>query len=200
MRSIISILFVLGVTVPLAASQACSPYSPDLGSVPFLCGSADPKCPDGYTCQSGGSADVCVGSGGTIPDAGHGSCANDSNVEPNDTIQTAWMTPVGVSPFTLAGLAICPAGDKDNYSINIPNEGTNIEVIVVYEAAGAPLTVSILGGTGTAIAMGSPVSGQTDTIRAYVASLPAGTYYALVTGPTTGTVTTNNYKMTITTN
>ena len=196
MRSL-TILFVVALTIPLAASQACSPYSPDLGTAPFLCGDTDPKCPDGYTCMTSGSADVCVGSDGTLPDGGHGSCADDSALEPNDTLQTAWVSPVAdtKSMLVLAGLAICPAGDKDTYNVHL---GTvmNLEATVVYDASGAPLQVVILGGTGSGTILGtsSPVSGMQDTVHAYVANLPSGTYYAQVTGPTSGTLQTNQLQ------
>lgn len=199
MRSIY-LVAVIAVAAPLAATQACSPYSPDLGAAPFLCGSADPKCPDGYSCMMNGSgASVCVAPNGQIPDGGNGNCADDSALEPNETIQTAFQTPVAAqkASLTFAGLAICPMGDKDTYAITITTEGQNLEVIVVYDANGAVLNASILNSGGIPIANASPVSGMDGTIRAYTAHLPAGNYYAQVTGPTSGTLTTNNYKLTI---
>jgi hypothetical protein len=179
---------------------ACSPYSPDLGVAPFLCGDTDPMCPEGYECMPNGSgASVCVQPNGMIPDGGTGVCADDSALEPNDTIQTAFQTPVADTKpsLTFAGLAICPMGDKDTYSIHIPTENMNLEVIVEYDPNGAVLNASILNAGGVPIASASPVmEGQ---IRAYTANLPSGTYYAQVTGPTSGTLLTNNYKLTINT-
>ena len=47
------------------ALGACSPYDPDLGSTPFLCGTVDPACPDGYACQDDGTGKmVCVTTSG----------------------------------------------------------------------------------------------------------------------------------------
>jgi len=46
--------------------------------------------------------------------------------------------------------------------------------------------------------MGSPVTGMAGMVRAYTANLPTGFFYAQVAGPTTGTLLTNNYKMTVT--
>src|SRR5215813_9983198 len=106
--------------LPIILLAACSPYSPDLGAAPFLCGDTDPKCPDGYMCTTMGSANVCLQPNGHVPDGGNGNCADDSALEPNDTIQTAFQTPVADTKPSLvfAGLAICPAGDKDTYSIH----------------------------------------------------------------------------------
>ena len=56
----------------LAALGACTPYDPQLGNTPFYCGSADPKCPDGYTCEmSGGGSGVCTKTGGSGSGGGH---------------------------------------------------------------------------------------------------------------------------------
>lgn len=188
----------------MLALGACSPYSPDLGAAPFLCGSAAPECPDGYSCQSpqGGSGnpgDVCVKTGGAIPaDANPTNCANDSSLEPNDTIQQAWVTPVDTRKnFPLSSLAICPAGDKDNYAMQITVAMENIEVLIDYDTAGAPLQGAILGSGGTALAQAMTVSGSPGHLRAYLANAPVGEYYAQVFGPASGSVTTNNYNLTI---
>jgi len=187
------------------AVAACSPYSPDLGGAPFLCGSSAPLCPDGYACQSpqGGSASgsdgVCIKAGGQIPpDSNPTMCANDQSLEPNDSIAMAWVTPVDTRKnFPLSSLAICPEGDKDTYSMQITVASENVEVLVDYDTAGAALQGSILNAGGTAIAQAMPISGSPGHIRAYVANLPVGTYYAQVFGPASGSVTTNNYNLTI---
>jgi hypothetical protein len=187
------------------ALAACSPYSPDLGAAPFLCGSAAPQCPDGYSCKSpqGGSGtgpdSVCVRMGGVIPaDSNPTMCADDHTLEPNDTIAQAWMTPVDTrKSFPLTDLAICPEGDKDNYSMQITVANENVEVLVDYDTAGAALQGAILNAGGTPIAQAMPITGSPGHIRAYVASLPVGTYYTQVFGPASGAVTTNNYSLTI---
>lgn len=193
------------LTSMLAASiAACTPYSPDLGPAPFKCGPADAekRCPDGYTCLPGsGSAapDVCVENGGdgTIPDGGgNGNCANDSSLEPNDSTATAWITPVDqTKTFPLSSLAICPAGDKDTYSVSIMSANENLEMIVVYETGGADLQGAILNSSGIAIANATATTANTK--RAYTPNLPIGVYYVQVSGPASGTTTTNNYKLDI---
>lgn len=195
----ISILLILA-TAAIAAIGSCSPYSPSLPAAPFFCGSADPKCPDGYACMPSGSGNgVCVAPMGTIPVDGS-QCADDSNLGPNQTLATAYQLPVDVQKKSVvfAGLAICPAGDKDYYAINISNGNENLEVLVAYESWGGVLQASILNATGVPIASAGPVSGVPGTIRAYTANLPVGTYHALVFGPASGTPAINNYKLTVT--
>ena len=189
MRSF-SLLLVLGLF------GACSPYDPELGNAPFLCGSAEPRCPEGYTCQPNGSGEVCLAPGGTVPDAGRGNCADDSTLEPNDSIQMAFQTPVATQKNNLmfAGLAICPAGDVDNYSITITMANQNLEMIIEYDASGADLQGSILNSGGTPIANAAMMTGVSGSRRAYTPNLPVGTYYAKVYGPTAGT---GNYKLTV---
>jgi hypothetical protein len=195
MRSFSLLVLVLGLF------GACTPYDPDLGSAPFLCGASEPRCPDGYTCQMAGSGgEVCLAPGGQVPDGGKGNCADDSTLEPNDSIQMAFQTPVATQKNTLmfAGLAICPAGDKDTYSITITMANQNLEMIIEYDlGAGADLQGSILNSSGTPIANAATMSGVDGKRRAYTPNLPTGTYYAQVYGPNSGAVQTNNYKLTV---
>src|SRR5438128_2596672 len=53
-------------------AAACSPYDPNLPPEPFLCGTSEPKCPDGYTCQTQGTQLVCTTTSPTNPDGGSG--------------------------------------------------------------------------------------------------------------------------------
>ena len=185
----------------LLSAAACSPYSPDLGAAPFLCGSAAPLCPDGYTCNmASGSAGVCTKAGGSgVPvDGTPSNCADDSSLEPNDSITMAWQTPVDTRKnFPLSMLAICPDGDKDTYSMAITVANENIEVLVDFDVTGAALQGAILNSGGTAIANAMPITGSPGHIRAYVANVPVGTYYAQVFGPISGSPATNNYNLTI---
>lgn len=187
----------------VASAAACSPYDPDLGMSPFICGPADqnPRCPDGYTCQMTSSGEYCLSAGGMVPvdSGGNMNCADDSALEPNDSIAQAFQTPVATTKNTLtfAGLAICPMGDKDDYSVTITTANQNLEMIIEYDAvAGADLQGSILNSGGQAIANASPMG--TGMRRAYTPNLPTGVYYASVFGPTSGALQTNNYKLTIT--
>ena len=183
---------------------ACSPYSPNLPAEPFLCGSADPKCPDGYTCSgtNGSGMPVCqMKAPGTVDAPNmNGMCADDSQVEGstrNDTVATAYAfpSPLPQNPFVFTNLAICPMGDKDNYSL-VLNSTQEIKADVQYDTWGSPLQGAILNSGGTPIKTMAPVSGQTNTIEADAANLPAGMYYIQVFGPSSSPGI-NNYKLTI---
>ena len=187
--------------VLLTGFGACTPYDPDLGAAPFLCGPMEqsPRCPDGYACLMQNNGEYCVKEGGSVPiDSRPANCADDSQLEPNDTIQMAFQTPVATQKNTLtfAGLAICPAGDKDTYSITITQMGQNLEMIFDYDEGGADLQGSLLNAGGVPIANASATTTMRQK-RAYVPNMPAGTAYAQVYGPNSGSSTTNNYKLTI---
>lgn len=184
-----------------ASLAACTPYDPDLGNAPFFCGPADQeqRCPEGYTCMpsASGGTEVCVAPNGMIPvDGNNTNCADDRMLEPNDSTATAWITPVDTTKsFPLASLAICPSGDKDNYSIMMTTANQNLEVVVEWEAGGAELQAAILNSGGVAIA--NATTTVANTKRAYTPNVPSGIYYAQVFGPNQGSVTTNNYKLSI---
>lgn len=196
------------VAFAFAALAACSPYSPTLPAEPFLCGSADPKCPDGYTCggMNGSGQPVCVVKTTATVDAPslNGMCADDSMVEManghtnNDTIATAFAlpSPLTPNPFVLTQLAVCPKSDKDNYSLVI-NANQEIKADVQYDSWGSALQGALLNSAGTPIKTMAAVSGQTNVIEADVASLPAGMYYIQVFGPASDPGI-NNYKLTVT--
>ena len=186
--------------IPFALIAACTPYDPNLGPAPFLCGPADQsqRCPEGYFCMTVDTRDVCLSPNGTLPpDASEGSCNNDSPLEPNDTLETAYQTAVATQkleqPF--AGLAICPGTDKDNYAITITTQGQNLEFTVDWEPDGAKLQTSILSAGGIPIANGSPV-GELQR-KAMVAGLQPGVYYGQVYSDGSGAMKTNNYRMNI---
>jgi hypothetical protein len=103
-------------------------------------------------------------------------CANDSAIEPNDTIQTAYATPVAAMTKHLLydGLAICPATDRDFFTVNITMGGQNLEAIATTQST---VSLSLLNAGGSPIAVGSPTNGG---VRAYAPSLPIGTYFASV--------------------
>ena len=182
-----------------SALAACSPYDPNLGGAPFLCGDVDPKCPDGYACMDDGTGrQICKSTSGNVVDAPTSGfqCADDSLLEgagKNDTIQTAYSTPVASSKqdITFAGLAICPEGDKDTYKIDIVVANSNLEVITSWDS-GMPVSDSILNGGGTSINNGT--SNGPMSLRAFAANLPVGTYYAQAYASAT---TKNNYKISI---
>ena len=189
----------------IALSAACSPYSPDLGTAPFVCGSGDPKCPDGYDCVPAGSSStmVCLQANGTLPDAGSGQCADDSSLEPNNTIQNAHLfSALPVGGLKLAGLAICPAGDKDTYAIAPPPSGTTqtLTATITFDANQAILVVNILNPSGTVI-VPSQANGD-GMAKVSLVGVPTGgppTYVQVLVSPTSTTLMTNgNYKLDLT--
>ncbi|MEO8553066.1 MAG: hypothetical protein ABI678_24000 [Kofleriaceae bacterium] len=200
--------------ISFVALAACSPYSPDLGYAPFLCGASDPKCPDGYDCMADGSAQamVCVKAGGTAPDAGSGSgsggqCADDSNLEPNNTVAQAYLIgqlPVinGVKTITLAGLSICPMGDKDTYAVNPTASSQTLSAEIEFDPNQAVLQVNVINGTTMQpIVSGSPNGEGKNKVA--LANVPTGggpTYVQVIVSPVGGgSLTTNgNYKLTLT--
>jgi hypothetical protein len=175
----------------LAALAACNPYDPDLGNTPFKCGSADPICPDGYTCTRPGDPDgVCVKGGNITPDASTVFvCADDGNLEPNDMANRAFVTPIPSSmmSYQLRGLALCPAGDNDFFQFGVVANGTNLEaqVISVNDVLKPPLQLNLLTSTGAVIATGAS-SAETDQLVSLSVEnrLAAGTYILQVKSPT----------------
>ena len=197
MRKYIAPLLSSLAFAPLIVS-ACSPYSPDLGNAPYKCGMGSPACPDGYFCMGAAPDGICVSKDGLQPDSGTSGfpCADDSSLEGgtrNDTPQTAYQTPVDTQrqDLTLAGLAICPEGDKDNYAVNISAANKGLEVIVSWDS-GQPISMSILNAGGTSIVNGTAMGDK--ALRACAPNLPVGTYYGSVFA--TGT-TKNNYRLSI---
>ena len=197
-------------TLLLVLTAACSPYSPDLGTAPFLCGSTSPRCPDGYTCNMSSDAGVgqavCVKNGATAPDGPgpNSMCADDSQIETsnganNDTIATAYVTPVATSRASIdfAGLSICPAGDVDFYEVQL-TKTQNIDVIMTYESWGGVLQGNIQTSGGAQVAVLSPQTASVRTMHGNVQNLPAGAYYVEIMGPSGAGETRNNYTLTIT--
>lgn len=191
----------LGLIIAGVAS-ACTPYSPELGTAPYLCAMAEPLCPDGYVCQTTSDPSprdrVCVAKSGLAPDSGMSGfpCADDSTLEGsarNDTPMTAYQTPVDTQrqELSLAGLAVCPDGDKDHYAITLSSGNKALEVVVAWDS-GQPISMSLLNAGGTSIVNGTTNGDK--SLRACAPNLPAGTYYGVVFA--TGT-TKNNYRLTI---
>ena len=175
----------------LLAIAACSPYDPDFGSTPFLCGQNEPRCPDGYFCiqEADTGRQVCSE---TAPD--DFDCVADPN-EPNDSTSAPTMTAIDTqATVTIDGLAVCPDDDVDVYSITV-SSAESIELLVTFESGGATLEGFILNTGGVPIATATLFEGT--TIRAQAPDLAAGTYFVEVKGPAAGTLTVNNYSMTI---
>ena len=184
-----------------ALAAGCSSFSPNLGDTPFFCGSDKPQCPEGYTCMPQGSASICVAPSIMLPDANPAGCSViDQNLEPNDTMSNALDTQVeSTRPqgIDFAGLAICPAGDQDYYSVEM-NGGDHLDVTVSQGIAGSPLHLLIETPSGATLAEGSPVP-NTHNLHAFINDpLPAGQYFVLVQAATANPMGTNTYGLEIT--
>jgi hypothetical protein len=192
----------VGIIAFVSFATACSPYDPDLGENPFTCGTSEPKCPDGYTCQTttgeAPTRNICVIEGGQLIDANINAfaCADDQTLEgpsKNDTINTASQTPVALrqKEIPYKGVAICPEGDKDVFAINVGVALQTIEIVVSWHD-GLPISASILGVHGTPLVPAT--SNGERSIKAVASQLEVGTYYAQVFA---GQTTQNNYDLQI---
>jgi hypothetical protein len=117
-------------------------------------------------------------------------CADDSALEPNNSIGQAFVTPVDTQAqmVNLAGLALCPAGDKDHYRVTLSAANKSLEVIAM-PTNGPNIQLSILNAGGTSIANGVMTGVG---LRACTPNLPVGTYFASVTS-----ASENNYSLSI---
>jgi hypothetical protein len=172
-----------------AAAAACNPYDPNLGPEPFLCGTDEPRCPDGYACAEDPiGADVCVPAGSLDASSGDGGlvdCSADADLEPNETTADPSVVPIpdlGES-FVLAGAAIC-GNDRDVFRFRVDTTGKNARLDLAYDSrlSVVQLELDLLNSTGVSIRSGTPVGGDPDTLRADFANLAAGDYYAQVQG------------------
>jgi hypothetical protein len=174
---------------------ACDAYDEDLGPTPFLCG-PDGACPSGYTCTDdpANGRMVCIASDDSI--SSEFDCDDDSDLEPNDTLEMAAMTPVdAMKTFSLDGRAICPAGDRDTYAVMISTSNENLQATLTFEAGGAALRGAILNTGGVPIAMAAAVPDQPMTLSAFARNLPSGLYYVQVYSTVGGDIAVNNYKL-----
>lgn len=179
-----------------AAVVGCTPYDPDLGARPFLCGDSEPRCPDGYVCVTRvGSDQVCERSE-AVADAGDDAnllCSGDTAHEPNETITAATVVPIPDAGETYMTTAvICPQSDIDIYKLNVDTTGKNVRVEVNYDAAAGELAADLLNSTGISIRTATRVNNDPDKLRADFANLAQGIYYGRVQG--TGRL--NNYSVT----
>ena len=175
--------------VAIVLLGACDAYDKDIGPAPFFCGPDEPRCPMGYTCMHDptSGADVC----GT-PIAW--SCADDSALEPNNTLPKATATPVDTMASFTQAAAICPPGDIDTFAISLGANGKAVEATVTFDGKGAVLHGAILNEGGVPVAEATSVDAT--TIHAAAPSLSKGTYYIQIDGPTIGR-TQNNYQLTV---
>lgn len=174
----------------VAALAACDPYSPNLGDHPFRCGAHDPKCPDGYTCDTN---NTCV-RGATGPDAASVfTCNDDHSIEPNETLQTAFVTPIPdvKACVSMINLAICPTSDKDLFRFRVDSVMSSRTTITTDVAQGR-LDLQMLNSAGAVIGNGSVLDSQ--HIQLIINNLAPGAYYVQVSA---GGGIENNYSLEI---
>lgn len=186
-----------GISIFTLLVLAGCPYKPDLSKEPFLCGTSDPMCPHGYNCQADSEGDmVCVQNGlQAIPDALPVNCADDKAMEPNDSIETAFVTPLEqpLIHINYSGLSICPGTDVDTYMVDVAANGHSIDVLLTYEP-GFPLAAALFDLNSAKVADAAP--GGENILTLHYAATNSGAYYVQVTSPTSHE---NNYKLEIST-
>lgn len=208
MNARLGLSLILGATA--LGAVACSPYDPALGDRPFRCGTTEPRCPDDYVCiehdpatqlcerkNTPGLADAGVDGDPSI-DAGFFQCANDTELEPNNSTQDATITPIPDfgDNYELINLAICPDTDTDHFRFRIDQMGKNVRVDLSYNSNRGQLNMQILNGSGDSIRDATAVPGDPNTLRAEVPNLPVGTFYVKVSAPAG---IQNNYSVSIVT-
>ena len=170
-------LLVLG----LVGAALCGCYNPDIGPNPFLCATTGKKCPDGYTCVTRFTAQVCVPESAvdasinyetritdippplkTGPVYLDGSPVQsskgclDAQSEPNNTSATATLIP---NPGSLPNWEICYPGDVDTYKIPL-KKGDRLIVKVSFTNANGDLDAALLDPTGMVIDMSRGITNQ----------------------------------------
>jgi hypothetical protein len=180
-----------------AALAACNSYNPDLGAVPFRCGTDEPRCPLGYTCVSySGDEELCEKTGsegdgdgadaGPQPDGGGGfTCADDGELEPNNAIAEATNTfiPTQHDTYKLVSLSVCPDTDVDVFRFEVDVSGKNLRADLTYQAARGQLILEVLNEGAEVIRTGAAVPGMADLVRAEVPNMPQGTYFVQLRAP-----------------
>jgi len=177
----------------------CDAYDEDLGPAPFFCGEGEPRCPNGYSCMADPASgdEVCIPDGDSFDQ--NFNCNDDSDMEPNDSLQMAAMTTIdAMSSYSADSRAICPAADRDNYALTVTGTGMkNVELTVMFQANGAPLYAAILNAGGVPLAEATSTGAQPTTLHAVASNLAAGLYYVRVEAMPTGPREVNNYKLSI---
>jgi len=187
--------FLLAAATALGSlATGCNTYDPDLGSVPFRCGTDEPRCPLGYTCVTySADEELCERtSGGEAPDAGSQvdggggfTCADDGELEPNNTMEepTDTLIPTQHDSYKLVSLSICPDTDVDVFLFKVDISGKNLRADLSYMSARGQLVLEVLNDAGDVIKSGSAVDGMPDLVRAEVPNMPLGNYFVQVRAP-----------------
>lgn len=173
---------------------ACSSYSPELGSDPFTCGSADPGCPDGYACiTSTSGAQIC--SDGSHAGSGSGSGSSSGTCATPysgilvtyaftgqtgtqaSTAGTAGTSGITVGPITRSAGLTSATGTGSINSSNWPTAATldKFYTVTITPPSGCRLAV-----TGASVELGASGTGPATALLAtsadnFAASVPLST-------------------------
>lgn len=187
----------------IALGAGCNTYDPNLGPTPFLCGAGAPRCPAGYDCVPHEDQEICLAKGtdpppdGSVdPDAASFACADDSEIEPNDTPaeSTNTLIPVVQDEYRLVGLSICPDTDEDFFRFDVDEAGRNVRVDLQYLAERGQILVEVHDAANELIREGESVGGDGNLVRVEVPDLAQGTYLIQVRAPVD---IENNYALEI---
>jgi hypothetical protein len=86
---------------------------------------------------------------------------------------------------TFPGLLLCPAGDRDCFSVTLTTPNSDLEMLIDSTTSSPDVVGSILNQSGDPIANAAPVTSMPNRQRAASANMPTGMYYACVSaGPT----------------
>lgn len=203
--------FLLASSTATLLLGACNTFDPNLGAAPFRCGTEEPRCPTDYECTvysaadevcelKGGDPTIRADSGPQSTDARNFTCANDSEIEPNESLSDPTLTsiPQVQTSVRLVSLAICPSTDQDFFRFDIETNATDATIEIEYQANRGTLRLDLLNDSGSSISSGIAVGGNENIVRAAVPNLPTGTYFAHVRSEGDGVE--NNYSIEIITN
>jgi hypothetical protein len=198
-----------------AASGACTPYDPQLTSTPFLCGTTDPKCPDGYTCVTSAGKSVCTTDSPTTPTDGpphSGNCTMPfsgvlatwslAGATGSQTSTSAGTTAPGVTamPLTRAPALIAATGTGSMNSTNWPLgpalDPMSYYTIAVSPPAGCNLSVSSLVADIKSSNTGPASAAAGTSADSYAATSPVATN-APSTPTLSATITSGNLEIRI---
>lgn len=186
----------------VAGLAACTPYDPKLSDTPFLCGTTEPKCPDGYTCVASNGKNVCTTMGPATPTDGppaSGNCAMPfsgvlatwslAGATGSQTSTAAASSAPGVTamPLARAPALIAATGTGSMNSTNWPL-GSALDPMSYYTIAlagpaGCNLSVSSLAVDIKASGTGPANAAVGTSADNYAATVPVAT-----TAPTTPAV------------
>lgn len=194
-RQAVPLASLLAIATLALGGVACNSFDPNLGSTPFRCGTDSPRCPDNYTCVTYSAEDeICESNSGAVDRADSGpangdadpqglTCNNDSEIEPNNSIEDPTITTIPSNgPFRLVSLAICPSGDQDYFQFVIESNGVDAVIEIEHMSNRGTLGLELLKGDGSILSTGAPGGGNPDILRVAIPNIPQDTYYARVFG------------------